>query len=138
MSEELKPCPFCRSTDVRATERTCDKSSPYNPDDRAFPIVRCGNCFCSVPGKDWTDVATAITAWNTRAAQQPAAPTVPVPRITTPDVMGVLRRVATSDVLSDRSGVMFIDLAVDRDVWDEIAYLLAASGNDASNKKGGA
>ena len=84
------------------------------------------------------DICSKLAELAALKAQHPAAPTVPVPRITTPDAIDVLRRVATSDVLSDRSGVMFIDLAVDRDVWDEIAYLLAASGNDASKKDGGA
>jgi hypothetical protein len=64
--EELKPCPFCGG-DAMAMPRTCDKSTPYDPADRAFPVVRCMTCFAEVQGKNWTGAATAIAAWNRRA-----------------------------------------------------------------------
>jgi len=65
-TNELKPCPFCGG-EGHASERTCDKDSPYNPNDRAYPVVRCSKCFTTVGGKDWSSVSTAIEAWNKRA-----------------------------------------------------------------------
>ena len=43
------------------------------------------------------------------------------------EALDLLRKVATSDVMSDRSGVMFVHLAIDRDVIDDINAMLAAS-----------
>ena len=43
------------------------------------------------------------------------------------DALDLLRKVAQSDVMSDRSGVMFVHLAIDRDVIDDINAMLAAS-----------
>ena len=43
------------------------------------------------------------------------------------DAVALLHKVAKSDVMSDRSGVMFVHLAIDRDVIDDINALLAAS-----------
>jgi hypothetical protein len=65
MSTELKPCPHCGGT-ASAYPRTCEKDTPYDPLDTAFPIVRCGLCFASSPGKNWSGERTAIDAWNTR------------------------------------------------------------------------
>jgi hypothetical protein len=65
MSAELKPCPHCGGT-ASAYPRTCEKDTPYDPLDTAFPIVRCGLCFSSSPGKNWSGERTAIDAWNTR------------------------------------------------------------------------
>lgn len=69
MTEQLKPCPFCGGI-AKAYKRTCDQSDRYDPGDRAFPIVRCGSCGCCAEGKDWTELDTAIEAWNRR--DQPA------------------------------------------------------------------
>jgi len=67
MSEELKPCPFCGSEKHMAFPPTCDRNTPYNPNDRAFPIIRCGGCFTEVPGKDWdASCKTAGERWNDR------------------------------------------------------------------------
>jgi hypothetical protein len=47
---------------------TCDRKTPYDPTDRAFPIVRCGECYTDVPGKDFDASGnSAIKAWNRRA-----------------------------------------------------------------------
>lgn len=43
------------------------------------------------------------------------------------DAVALLHKVAKSDVMSDRSGVMFVHLAIDRDVIDDINALLASS-----------
>lgn len=67
---KLLPCPFCLTSNVRIHPRTCDRKSPYNTRDRAFPIARCA-CGVSVDGKDWGDEITAIEAWNRRAAPAP-------------------------------------------------------------------
>lgn len=66
---ELKPCPFCGTEGNHyVLGPTCRRSDPYDPNSRAFPIVRCAGCFTDVPGKDW-DIsnASAIEAWNRRA-----------------------------------------------------------------------
>lgn len=65
MSAALLPCAFCRRTPI-AFPRTCDKRTPYNPADRAFPQVRC-RCGISVDGTDWTSVDSAIEKWNRHA-----------------------------------------------------------------------
>lgn len=78
MSErELLPCPFCGQTPSRAWPRTCDRDSPYDAADRAYPIVRC-ECGAEVPGEDWGEPPTAVVAWNRRAALE--ASHAPVPR----------------------------------------------------------
>lgn len=64
--DEMKPCPFCGCTTILVHERTCNRDTPYNPNDRAAPTVRCGGCYASVFGQDWTGPDTAITVWNTR------------------------------------------------------------------------
>lgn len=71
-TNELKPCPFCGGKG-NASERTCDKDSQYNPNDRAYPVVRCSVCFTTVSGKDWSGISTAIEAWNKRATATPPA-----------------------------------------------------------------
>jgi len=59
-------CPFCGGGDIRILPRTCDKNTPYNPADRAYPVVRC-SCGAEVPGADWGRPETAVNAWNRRA-----------------------------------------------------------------------
>lgn len=76
--QELLPCPFCGNCAATVYPRTCDKDTPYNPRDRAFPIVRCGKCLAEMPGKAWRGESTAIEAWNRRAMLQ-AAPPAPAP-----------------------------------------------------------
>lgn len=73
LSDELKPCPFCGGA-AALLPRTCDKNTPYNPADRAFPVARCGQCGAEAVGKDWGRPETAAEKWNTRAllAAQPA------------------------------------------------------------------
>lgn len=79
MSSELLPCPFCLSTAVKVYPPTCDKTTPYNSADRAFPVVRCWNCSASKDGKDWDKSGkSAIEAWNTRASQPPGFVLVPL------------------------------------------------------------
>lgn len=70
MSEtKLLPCPFCGSEKHMVLPPTCDRSTPYNPADRAFPIIRCGGCFTDVPGKDWDNSGnSAVELWNRRKA----------------------------------------------------------------------
>ena len=66
---ELLPCPFCGSREVLLSFPTCNRQTPYNPLDKAFPSVFCPGCFASIPGKDWDDRGgSAIDAWNRRAA----------------------------------------------------------------------
>lgn len=71
--DSLKPCPFCGGA-ASLHPRTCDKNTPYNPADRAFPVARCGQCGAEAPGKDWGRPETAAEKWNARAllAAQPA------------------------------------------------------------------
>ena len=59
---ELKPCLFCGRT-PRVMPRTCDKDTPYNPADRAFPVIRCG-CGISLDGEDWKGPESLIARWN--------------------------------------------------------------------------
>ena len=74
-SDALAPCPFCLGLEARMYPPTCDKRTPYNPADRAFPLVRCP-CGAEKAGTDWDQTGrTAISAWNRRAA--PKAPAVP-------------------------------------------------------------
>ena len=103
MSEELKPCPFCGNSAATVYPRTCDKDTPYNPRDRAFPIVRCGGCGAEAAGKDWKGADTAIAAWNTRAV---LAPIVPqgwklVPMEPTPEMV----RAADDELMTPLSGM---------------------------------
>lgn len=76
--DSLKPCPFCGGA-ASLHPRTCDKNTPYNPADRAFPIARCGQCGAEAVGKDWGRPETAASAWNRRAllAAQPAGAWLP-------------------------------------------------------------
>ena len=81
LSDELKPCPFCGGA-AALLPRTCDKNTPYNPADRAFPVARCGQCGAEALGKDWGKPETAAEKWNTRAllaeqAQEPKAEDAP-------------------------------------------------------------
>lgn len=62
---KLLPCPFCGG-EADVSPRTCDRSTPYNPADRAFPIVRCA-CGAEIAGENWSGVDSAINAWNRRA-----------------------------------------------------------------------
>lgn len=71
MSDKILPCPFCGCETIRVHKRTCDKDTPYNPADRAYPLVRCYGCGASAEGDDWTGIDTAINRWNRRA---PAVP----------------------------------------------------------------
>jgi len=66
----LLPCPHCGGA-ATSYPRTCDRNAPYDARDCAFPIVRCGLCFATSPGKDWSNEDTAIIAWNTRAQPAP-------------------------------------------------------------------
>lgn len=69
MQSELKPCPFCGSDKHMLLSPTCDRSTPYNPADRAFPIIRCGGCYTDVPGRDFdASGKSAVEAWNRRSA----------------------------------------------------------------------
>lgn len=63
----LAPCPFCGHDEPRLSPPTCRPETPYKPNDRLFPIVRCVSCFAEVPGEnlDYRG-ATAVAAWNTR------------------------------------------------------------------------
>lgn len=64
---ELMRCPFCGSEDgARLYTPTCDRTTPYDPAHRAFPIVRC-RCGVEVAGHDWDHSGeSAVDAWNTR------------------------------------------------------------------------
>ena len=64
--DSLKPCPFCGGA-ASLHPRTCDKNTPYNPADRAFPVARCGQCGAEALGKDWGKPETAAEKWNARA-----------------------------------------------------------------------
>ncbi|HEY8343336.1 MAG TPA: Lar family restriction alleviation protein [Calditerricola sp.] len=67
----LLPCPFCGSHAISVLPPTCTPNSLYNPADRAFPIVRCRLCLAEAHGDNWDTGASAVAAWNRRAA--PAA-----------------------------------------------------------------
>lgn len=70
--EKLLPCPFCGSASVRTFAPTCKRGSEYDPTDRAFPIVRCMDCFAEACGENWDNKCkTAINSWNLR---DPATP----------------------------------------------------------------
>lgn len=69
ITPEIMPCPFCGSEKHMLLTPTCTKDSPYDPNDRAFPMIRCMGCYVDVPGKDWDhNGKTAREAWNRRAA----------------------------------------------------------------------
>ena len=59
MSDELKNCPFCGSTDIAASYHS--------------PFVVCGNCNAYGPGNADSTEAEAIAAWNTRVDDENAA-----------------------------------------------------------------
>ena len=63
---KLAPCPFCGGA-AMTYPRNCNKNTPYNAADRAFPIVRCMACWAEIAGTDWSEPRTAIAAWNRRA-----------------------------------------------------------------------
>ena len=75
--DSLKPCPFCGGA-ASLHPRTCDKNTPYNPADRAFPVARCGQCGAEALGKDWGKPETAAEKWNARALLAEQARTEPV------------------------------------------------------------
>jgi len=71
---ELLSCPFCGGDKQFVLPPSCKRSDPYNPADRAFPIVRCFSCFTEVAGKNWDHSSkTAIDRWNTRATTPTAS-----------------------------------------------------------------
>lgn len=74
--DSLKPCPFCGGA-ASLHPRTCDKNTPYNPADRAFPVARCGQCGAEALGKDWGKPETAAEKWNARALLAEQARTEP-------------------------------------------------------------
>lgn len=64
----LLPCPFCGGSDHLVLAPSCTESAPYDPADRAFPIVRCRTCYAEAVGSNWDhSCSTAIAAWNRRA-----------------------------------------------------------------------
>ncbi len=54
MSEELKPCPFCGSKNIRIWDN-----------DNILPWVQCNDCLTSIATRETRE--EAITAWNRRA-----------------------------------------------------------------------
>ena len=64
MSEELKPCPFCGSYNVRV----CTIPSGYKRNPRVW-YVKCDDC--ESRGTRVFDKSEAIAAWNTRAEKKP-------------------------------------------------------------------
>lgn len=60
-----RPCMFCGQTPM-VLPRTCDKNTPYNPADRAFPVIRC-RCGISLDGEDWKGPESVIARWNALA-----------------------------------------------------------------------
>jgi hypothetical protein len=67
---DMKPCPFCGSGNQTMLGPTCQRHDEYDPNTRAFPIIRCGGCFTDVPGTDWDNSGnSAVAAWNRRAAE---------------------------------------------------------------------
>ncbi len=77
-SPKLEACAHCGGEGV-VMERTCNPQDPYNPADRAFPVVRCTVCFAQACGEDWQHVSTAIEAWNRRPA--PTASPAPMDEV---------------------------------------------------------
>ena len=66
---ELLPCPFCGSDHLNRMRPTCRSDDDYDPNDRAFPAVRCFNCYAEAIGDVWDHIGkSAIAAWNRRAA----------------------------------------------------------------------
>ena len=86
--------------------------------DYAQSKVRAESCQYHYESKEY-DKEASETLEQIRAALRARA----VPD----DALDLLRKVAQSDVMSDRSGVMFVHLAIDRDVIDDINAMLAAS-----------
>jgi len=71
---ELLPCPFCGYEKHMVLSPNCTKTDPYDPGDRAFPVIRCGGCFTDVPGDNWDfNGASAVKRWNTRVGKTHAA-----------------------------------------------------------------
>jgi hypothetical protein len=61
-----RSCPFCGGKPVYSGP-TCNRNDDYDHRDRAFPLVRCSECWATVPGEDWDqDGLSAIIAWNRR------------------------------------------------------------------------
>ena len=56
---ELKPCPFCGSTDIDCAD------AGYKTD---VWVVQCNNCCATYPHFDSKE--EAITAWNTRTPKE--------------------------------------------------------------------
>lgn len=109
--ESLKPCPFCGGA-ASLHPRTCDKNTPYNPADRAFPVARCGQCGAEALGKDWGKPETAAEKWNARALLAEQARTEPVawvywhPSDTTHDGPDTLHKKAVSRFTDDTRKAM--------------------------------
>lgn len=109
--DSLKPCPFCGGA-ASLHPRTCDKNTPYNPADRAFPIARCGQCGAEAVGKDWGRPETAAEKWNARALLAEQARTEPVawvywhPSDTTYDGPDTLHKKAVSRFTDDTRKAM--------------------------------
>ena len=64
MSIELKPCPFCGSTDIANVSSGGDAPAWYwHARDKMFSVY-CRKCCASVPSSRRNDIA--VQAWNTR------------------------------------------------------------------------
>lgn len=67
---DLKSCPFCGCTNPVMLPRICNRDTPYDPADRAFPVVQCRGCHARVAGENWGRPETAVEAWNRREPPQ--------------------------------------------------------------------
>lgn len=67
-SDELKPCPFCGSTNIaNVSAGHAGPSNFWHANDEIF-AVNCKNCGASVPNRYRNDLV--VEAWNTRTPRK--------------------------------------------------------------------
>lgn len=133
MSENL-PCPFCGGEKQMLLAPTCTQRDAYNPNDRAFPVIRCLGCYTDVPGEDWDHRGmTAWGAWNRRAilSERTSHEAVRLPERMPDEALKAIAWLTVPDgsrAFADNNGKEeVIGFARAQEIWSALRSALSAS-----------